>query len=73
VEVVAIGTSTGGPNALAKVIPLIPVSYLSLPSVADGIEYNFTICKSNVESEVKFECEGEEFAVSLLRRKYGSS
>jgi chemotaxis protein CheX len=48
-------------------------SYLSLPSVADGIEYNFTICKSNVESEVKFECEGEEFAVSLLRRKYGSS
>ncbi len=48
-------------------------SYLSLPSVADGAEYNFTICKSNVESEVKFECEGEQFAVSLLRRKYGSS
>jgi chemotaxis protein CheX len=48
-------------------------SYLSLPSVADGTEYNFTICKTNVESEVKFECEGEQFAVSLLRRKYGPS
>ena len=48
-------------------------SYLSLPSVADGSEYNFTICKSNVESEVKFECEGETFAVSLLHRKYGPS
>lgn len=48
-------------------------SYLSLPSVADGSEYNFTICKSNVESEVKFECEGERLAVSLLRRKYGPS
>jgi chemotaxis protein CheX len=48
-------------------------SYLSLPSVADGTDYSFTICKSNVESEVKFECEGEKFAVSLLRRKYGPS
>ncbi len=48
-------------------------SYLSLPSVADGSECNFTICKTNVESEVKFECEGEPFAVSVLRRKYGPS
>jgi len=48
-------------------------SYLSLPSVADGSEYNFTICNSNLESQVKFECEGEDFAVSLLRRKYVAS
>jgi chemotaxis protein CheX len=48
-------------------------SYLPLPLVADGAEYNFTICKSNAESEVKFECEGEQFAVSRLRRKYGPS
>jgi len=48
-------------------------SYLSLPSVADGSEYNFTICKSNVESQVKFECQGEKFAVSLLHRKYVTS
>lgn len=48
-------------------------SYLSLPSVSDGSEYNFTICKSNVESEVKFECAGETFEVSLLHRKYGPS
>ncbi len=48
-------------------------SYLSLPSVADGAEYNFTICKTDVESEVKFDCDGERLAVSLLRRKYGTS
>ena len=52
---------------------LLPApSYLSLPSVADGTEYSFTICKSNVESEVRFECEGERLAVALLHRKYRS-
>lgn len=52
---------------------LLPApSYLSLPLVADGREYSFTICKSNVESEVRFECEGEELAVAVLHRKYTS-
>ncbi|HLH08792.1 MAG TPA: chemotaxis protein CheX [Terriglobales bacterium] len=45
-------------------------SYLSLPSVADGSEYNFTIRGSNLESQAQFHCEGEPLAVSLLRRKY---
>jgi CheY-specific phosphatase CheX len=53
-----------------SVKPLLPPPcHLSLPAVADGTDYNFTVPNGEVLLRSDFEHEGEPMTVTILQRK----
>jgi len=55
--------------AAGSVKALLPQpTHISLPSVADGNDYDLTVRKGRVLLQCPFECEGERLLVSLIER-----
>ena len=55
--------------AAGSVKALLPTpTHLSLPSVADGNDYDFTIRRGRILLQCPFECSGESLLVSLIER-----
>jgi hypothetical protein len=53
-----------------SVKPLLPPPcQLSLPTVADGTDYNFTVPHGEVVLKSTFECEGELMTITILQRR----
>jgi len=53
-----------------SVKPLLPPPcQLSLPTVADGTDYNFTVPHGEVVLKSVFECEGEPMTITILQRR----
>jgi chemotaxis protein CheX len=53
-----------------SVKPLLPKpSQLSLPSVADGTDYTFSVPQGEVWLESRFELDGEPLRVTVIKRK----
>lgn len=46
-------------------------THISLPSVADGSDYDLTVRKGRVLLQCPFECEGETLVISLIERIHG--
>ena len=54
-----------------SVKPLLPPTcHLSLPTVADGTDYNFTVPHGEVLLTSAFEYQGEAMKITILQRKY---
>ena len=55
-----------------SVKPLLPPPcHLSLPAVADGSDYNFTVPQGEVILSSAFDCGGERMQITIMQRRHG--